>query len=76
MHVLHNIEALWFTQFCRRKAMSITNCECVFVALVIQHEIRMRRIVICVLPGYSTFIHIVSETAQCSKNGIERINVF
>ena len=40
--------------------MSITRCECVFVALVIQQELRMRHIVICGLSGSTIFIHILS----------------
>ena len=39
--------------------MSITYYERVFVALVIQHAKRMRRIVVCGLSGSTIFLHIV-----------------
>jgi hypothetical protein len=35
--------------------MSITYCECVFVALVIKHAVHTRRIVLCGLPRSTTF---------------------
>ena len=38
---------------------SITSCECVFVALRIQHAMRMRHIVICRLPRSTIFFHII-----------------
>ena len=60
MHMSHNIGALSCTQIYRGKAMSIAHCECVFVALVIQHEMRMRHTVICGLSGSTMFIHIIS----------------
>jgi hypothetical protein len=42
--------------------MSITYYECVAVALVIQHEKRMRRIVVCGLSGSVRFFHIIYGT--------------
>jgi hypothetical protein len=44
--------------------MFITCFERVFVALVMQHAKRMRRIAICGLFGSTTFFHISSQTAQ------------
>ena len=37
-----------------------TTWVCVFVALGIQHVMRMRHICICVLPGSTKFFHIFS----------------
>ena len=47
---------------CRRKARSISYTECVFVALVIQHAMCLRRIILSpatclVLPYFSTLSH-------------------
>ena len=37
------------------------------VALVVQHAVRMRHIVICALPGSTLFFHIISKMARFSK---------
>ena len=42
------------------KQLSITQSVCVFVALAIQHAMRMRLIVICGLPRSTIFFRIIS----------------
>ena len=51
------------------KAIIITYSECVFVALCIQHAMRMRHIVICGLSDSTTFLHIISQTTLFSGGG-------
>jgi hypothetical protein len=57
-----NIEACKCTHHCSGKAISVTYCGCVFIALGIQHAMRMRHIVNCGLSVrlyniFSTFSH-------------------
>ena len=60
MYVERNIEASSCDHCCSGKAMSITQSECVFVALGIQYAVRMHRFVICGLPRSALFFHIFS----------------
>ena len=60
MHAQRNIEARSFNHCHSGKEISIAYSECVLVALGIQHAMRMRLIVICRLPGSTTFFHIIS----------------
>jgi hypothetical protein len=57
MYVRRNIEALSCHHCCSGKAVSITYCECVFVALGIQHKMHVRHIATCGLPGSKMFPH-------------------
>jgi len=43
---------------------SIKYCECVFVALGIQHEMTTNHTVICDLPGFTIFSLIISITKK------------
>jgi len=57
-----NIEACSCNHHCSGKATSITHYECVFVVFGIQHERRMRRIIMSsvVCPTVPYFFHIIS----------------
>ena len=60
MCVYRNIEERSCNHCCSGKAMSITQPECVFVALGIQQKTRMCPMVICGLPRSTIFFHIIS----------------
>ena len=60
-----NIEATSCDPCCRGKAISITHSECVFVALVIQHAMRMRRVWLA--RPHNIFFHFISQKARISK---------
>jgi hypothetical protein len=49
---------------------SITYVECVFMALVIQHALRMRHTVICGLPGYTVFFHTIMNSTIFGKENV------
>jgi len=53
------------------KAVSVTYCECVFLALGIQHAMRMHHIAICGLLGSTIFFNLISTTQRFSKKIIE-----
>jgi len=63
MHVQRNTETRSCNHCCSGKAISIAYSECVSVALVIQHEMRTRHIVICGLLRSAEFFHIISQKA-------------
>ena len=46
MYVWRNIEGRSYNHCCSGKAMSVTYCECLFVALSIQHAMRMRHAIV------------------------------
>ena len=48
------------TRRIRASVVAVEQPECVFVALGIQHAMRLRHIVICGLPLCTVFLHIIS----------------
>jgi len=63
MYVQRNTETRSCNHCCSGKAISIAYAECVSVALVIQHAMRMRHIVICGLLRSAEFFHMISQMA-------------
>ena len=53
------------------KSINVTYPDCIFVALVNHHVMRMRNIVICGLSGSTIFFHFISLKARLTKKVIE-----
>jgi len=70
MYVYRNTEARSCYDFGNENAISITYSECVFVALGIQHAMRLRHIVSCGLSGSAVLFHIISQMARFSKKNV------
>jgi hypothetical protein len=60
VYVKCNSEARSCQNCCSGEAISITYSGRVIVSVGIQHEMRMRRVVMCGLPDSITFLHIIS----------------
>jgi hypothetical protein len=66
-------EARFCNHFFCGKAVSITHFECLFEALVNQHAMRMRHIVICCLSGFTIVFHIILQQARFTKRRLSNI---
>ena len=71
MHVKLNTETPLCNHSYSEKAMSVTYTEYVFLALGIQHAMRMRRVVICGLPRSTILFHITYSECVFVALGIQ-----
>jgi hypothetical protein len=78
MYIYRKIKARSHNHFFRGKAISSTHSEYVFVALVIQHAKRMRRIILPSVAylALAHFFHIVSKTVSFSEKSYWTKKVF
>jgi hypothetical protein len=67
MCVQRNIDARACEPFLQWKSNNIILSMRVFVALVIQHAMRVRHIVICGLSGFTVFFYIISQKERLKK---------
>jgi hypothetical protein len=72
LYVQRKIEVRSRNHCCCGKAMCYIFWVCVFVALVIQHAMRMRRIMLSSVacPAIQYFFHITSQTVRISKKKV------
>ena len=66
---VRNIEACSHNHCCCGKLIEITYCECVFVALGIQHAVRVHRISMCDLSGCTIFFYTLINGTIFGKKG-------
>jgi hypothetical protein len=59
MHVSRNVQARLSNHYNNWKTKSITYSENVFVALIIQHAIRVRHIVVCGMTCITVIFYII-----------------
>jgi len=69
MYVWLSIEARSCNHISRGKAIIITNCKRVSVALGIEHTMRMRHIVMYSLARFTMFFHTISKTGRFRGGG-------
>ena len=68
MFVQWNAEERSCKYFCCAKAINITYCQGVFVALGIQHAMHMRHAINCGPPRSTIFLHLMSQKARLKKS--------